>query len=97
MRRIRISDGFFEEEWISYRPFQGYYAWCYDWVNDEVIASVFFHGLAPKFSVFKGRYVDANGNFTTQDIGPASNWKTLTYDLHQNSSGTYYKHTLWIK
>ena len=89
MRRIRATDGFFEEEWITYRPFQGYYAWCYDWVNEEVIASVFFPGYTPKFSIFKGRYVDANGTFTTQDIGPASQWKTLTYDLQQNTSGSF--------
>ena len=86
MRRIRVSDGTFEEEWISYQPFQGYYGWCYDWINEKVIASVFFNGKSPKFSVFKGRYVDAEGNFTTQDIGPASKWKTLDYEFQQNSS-----------
>ncbi len=87
MRRIRASDGYYEEEWIAYQPFQSYYSWCYDWVNDEVIASVYGNNKTPKFSVFQGRHVDANGTITTQDIGPASKWKTLTYDIHQNSSG----------
>ena len=41
------------------------------------------------FSRFRGKYVDANGTFTTQDIGPSSKWNILNYDLQQNSSGSY--------
>ena len=89
MRRIRAYDGYFEEEWIAYQPFQGYYSWCYDWVNDEVIASVYASNKTPKFSRFQGRHVDANGNFQTQDIGPASKWISLNYDLHTNSTGSF--------
>jgi hypothetical protein len=89
MRRIRVDNGVFEEEWISYQPFQGYYGWCYDWINDQVIASVFYGGKSPKFSVFKGRYVDASGTITTRDIGPASQWLSLNYNLDQNNSGSF--------
>ena len=92
MRRIRISDGYFEDEWDVYIPWQSYFSWCYDWTHDIEFASVFDehnYGSTVKFSRFAGRHVDANGNFTTQDIGPASNWKNLTFDLHQNSSGSF--------
>ncbi len=89
MRRIKASDGNYEEEWIAYQPFQSYYSWCYDWINDEVIASVYGNNKNPKFSVFQGRHVDANGTITTQEIGPASKWKTINYSIHQNSSGHF--------
>ncbi len=88
MRRIRIEDGFFEEEWITYQPFQGYYGWCYDWMNDQVIASVYRTDKTPKLSIFKGKYVDATGTITTSDIGPASSWDHLSYDINLNLTGS---------
>ena len=41
MRRIRESDGFYEEEWIVYRHFQSYYSWCYDWMNNNIYAGAY--------------------------------------------------------
>ncbi len=90
IRRIRISDGFFEEEWIAFRPFQSLFSWCYDKVNDKVYSGVYRKsGYTPKFFVFQGTYSDAQGTFSSQDIGPASKWKTLNYDFHQNLSGSF--------
>ena len=92
MRRIRLSDGFFEDEWDVFRPWKTYYGWCYDWTHDVVIGSVYdqyHYGVSPKFSRFRGGYIDANGSFTTQDIGPSSKWNMLNYDLRQNSSGSF--------
>ena len=89
MRSIRISDGFFEEEWIIFTPFQRYYAWCYDWIHNIVIAAKYPGYGTPKFSRFEGSYTDSRGTFTTQDIGPASDWKKVTYNLQQNLSGNY--------
>ncbi|MCK7519134.1 MAG: hypothetical protein MZV64_16100 [Ignavibacteriales bacterium] len=41
MRRIKADDGFFEEEWLTFGPFKSYYAWCWDWQNNKVYASVY--------------------------------------------------------
>ncbi len=89
MRRIRVEDGFYEEEWIVYQPFQGYYAWCYDWVHDNVFTSVFRAGRTPKVSQFKGRYIDASGTISTREIGPASKWNNISYGVNLNSTGSF--------
>ena len=86
MRRIRLSNGVFEEEWLTYVPFQGYYGWCYDWVNNLVYASVFRKNVKNKISEFKGRYLDADGSALTSVIGPASKWKSLSYSVENFSS-----------
>ena len=91
MRRIRISDGFFEEEWLSYVPFQSYYSWCTDWKNNRIYASVYrSSGFESKFSEFVGNYIDASGSLTTNSVGPVARWNDLTYELFNPSSlGTY--------
>lgn len=91
MRRIRISDGYFEEEWVVYKPFQSMFAWCYDKQNNKVYASVYrFSGFAPKFFFFKGKYVDSRGTVSSNSIGPASEWKSLSFDLiADNITGTH--------
>ncbi|MCX6149027.1 MAG: C25 family cysteine peptidase [Ignavibacteriales bacterium] len=86
MRKIQINNGEFIDEWVSYKPFQGYYAWCYDWINDVVYGSVFRNGFAPKISKFAGTYKQANGSITSQEVGPAVNWKKLTYSLESNGT-----------
>lgn len=97
IRRIRISDGFFEEEWIAYQPFKSLYSWCYDWTNDNVYASVYRSDTTykPKFEKFAGSYVDANGYFETPQIGPALTWNKITYNV-ENSS-TKGKYTALLK
>ncbi len=89
MRNIRISDGAYEEEWIIFSPFQRYYAWCYDWDHNVVIAAKYPGYGTPKFSRFQGSYIDSKGRFTTQDIGPASAWNNISYNFYQNSSGIF--------
>ncbi len=84
MRRIRISDGFFEEEWLTRGQFQGYYGWTYDWLNNKVYASVFRDNVVnypPKISVFNGKYLDANGTSLTLPIGPALSWSKVSYNV----------------
>ncbi len=90
MRRIKLSNGVFEEEWLTYIPFQGYYGWCYDWVNNLVYASVFKKNVNTKISVFKGRYLDAEGTALTSTIGPASGWSSLSYSVESLSSDASY-------
>ncbi len=86
MRRIKLSNGVFEEEWLTYIPFQGYYGWCYDWVNNMVYASVYRKNVKPKISEFKGRYLDAEGTASTLAIGPASKWNNLSFSIDNSSS-----------
>ncbi len=90
MRRIRISDGYFEEEWVTYTPFQGYYAWCYDWQNNLVYASVYRNNFVPKISIFKGKYLDVSGNVSTNVIGPASKWNSLSYSVENFDNSASY-------
>lgn len=91
MRRYLLSDGYFEEEWLITEPhpsqFQGYFAWCYDWVNDRIYTSRFRYPqkVEPKIAKFAGYYVDANGTITTKTIGPVAWWNNLTYDLSNPS------------
>lgn len=90
MRRIRISDGFFEEEWLTRQPYQGYYSWCWDWQNNNVYASVFRDGFSPKLSKFKGRYQDSEGSLVTPEIGPAVQWNQIDFEIDSaGSAGTY--------
>ena len=95
MRRLRLSDGAFEEEWVVMLPhpsnFQSYYSWCWDWEHDQIYASVYrSSGFEPKFSRFAGYYVDANGTVTTESIGPVAEWNNLKYTLNNPSpTGKY--------
>ena len=90
MRRLRLSDGFFEEEWIVMLPyttnFQSYYSWCSDWTHDYIYASVYrSSGFVPKFSRFAGYYEDAAGTISTTPVGPVEKWNSLKYDLDNPS------------
>ncbi len=86
MRRLRLSDGVFEEEWVTCTPFQNYYAWCYDFVNNIVYASVFNpSGGTTKISKFKGRYLDGLGTVTTNAIGPASKWNSINFNIENSN------------
>ena len=90
MRRIRISDGLFEEEWIIHKPFQSHFSWCYDAIHDRVFSGVYRRtGFPPRFYMFKGTYSDAQGTLASTDIGPASSWRNLNYILNQNLTGSF--------
>ncbi|GMR25012.1 MAG: hypothetical protein BMS9Abin39_0287 [Ignavibacteria bacterium] len=91
IRRIRISDGFFEEEWLSYVPFQSYFGWSADWQNNRIYSSVFrSSGFEPKFSEFAGNYVDAKGSISTKPVGPVAWWNKVSYDLYKpTETGNY--------
>ena len=96
MRRLRINDGYFEEEWLSYVPFQSYYAWCTDWVNNRIYASVYRESDFPsKISEFVGNYIDANGTIATNAVGPVANWNEVNYDLYKPGTTGIYKVNLF--
>ncbi len=87
MRRYNLTNGSFEEEWLTRTQFQGYYAWCYDKTNNLVYASVFFGSNKPRFSVFAGSYTDDAGTILTPLIGPALNWDKITYEIDKAGTG----------
>ena len=87
MRRYNLSDGSFEEEWLTRTPFQGFYAWCYDKSNNLVYASVFFGSNKPKLTIYAGSYTNDAGIITTPLIGPAISWRHLTYQIEKTGTG----------
>ncbi len=93
MRRFKLSDGSFEEEWLTGVTFQSYYSWTYDWLNNFIYASVYRVGAAsykPGFHKFVGKYQDALGNATSEEIGPSVKWKSSVYNVDATgSTGTY--------
>jgi hypothetical protein len=90
LRRINLQTGDYEEEWRSFEPFQGFYAWVYDWINDVVYASVFQTNFSPKIAKFVGNYLDAFGSVSTAVVGPANKWDKLYYDIDsENSDGVF--------
>ncbi|HUX61542.1 MAG TPA: C25 family cysteine peptidase, partial [Ignavibacteriaceae bacterium] len=98
MRRINISDGKFEEEWISYSPFQHYYSWCYDPINNIVYASEFSNeNGSSRIASFKGKYIDAIGNATTTEIGPATKWNSLDFNIVDGNKSSNFKVSLFGK
>lgn len=101
MRRIKIADGYFDADWFTWNPTQfsaviKFYAWTYDWKNDVVYASNFRFGndIPRKISKFVGSYVDAKGKITSPPIGPAFEWKTLKYNIINNSANGEYSSLL---
>lgn len=96
IRRIRISDNFYDEEWLSATPFRNFYGWCYDRINDNVYAAVFNinFNFPPKIAKFVGSYIDASGYVQTEQVGPAYKWNSINYELENNSSSGSYEATL---
>jgi len=96
IRRIRLDDGFFEEEWLSYLPFQSYFSWCTDWENNRIYSSVYrASGFEPKFSEFVGNYIDASGSITTKPVGPVAWWNNMSYDLYKPTETGEYQANLF--
>lgn len=95
MRRIKADDGFFEEEWITFQPFQSYYAWCWDWQNNEIYASVYRSNFTHKIAKFKGRYQNAQGSMLVSEIGPAQTWNHISYNIESGSAAATYNAVLF--
>ena len=102
MRRYKLADGYFEEEWVITEPhpanFQSYFAWCNDWQHDKIYASVFRYPdtlFVPKFGKFAGHYVDANGTITTNQVGPVAWWNSVKYDFNNPSPTGEFSTTLF--
>ncbi len=81
MRRIRLSDGVFEEEWFVWLPMPGFHGWCYDPINDLVYSSIAVPGNEPEIYQFTGQYKEESGSILSPKIGPAISWNYVQYDL----------------
>lgn len=76
----------FEEEWITYTPYQGYYAWTYDSQTNLLYASVFHQGYEPRVAKFIGKYKNTEGSVVTSAVGPAKNWNSVSYNIEKNNA-----------
>lgn len=97
LRRYRISDGVYEEEWSYYPPFtysRQHYTVAYDRINNFVYFNrfvPFVGGYQPGFSRYAGTFIEANGSITSQEVGPSSKWNNLIFDIDQTNSNGEYK------
>lgn len=94
LRRYSLIDGIYEEEWIYAYPIKDYYTMTYDFENNYVYFTSFRPGSGsyqPGFAKYSGTYIEANGNLTSQEVGPASKWNNLQFDIDQTNSNGEYK------
>ncbi len=81
MRRFDLNTNRFEEEWMAFTPYQSYFAWTYDRIENVFYASVFGKGFQPRIGKFVGKYKSTEGNVTTSAFGPAKKWNSVSYDI----------------
>ncbi len=94
LRRYDISDGSFDEEWIYGFPSRDYFNVSYDYINNFVYFTNYRPGnipYTPAFIKYSGTYVEAQGQITSQEIGPASKWQSLEFDIDKTNSNGKYK------
>ena len=92
LRRYRLSDGVFEEEWRYSLKVKDFYCIAYDYSNNFVYFQTFrpIVSYIPAFFKYEGTYIEANGQIVSPEIGPASKWNDLEFNIDQtNSTGTY--------
>ena len=83
MRRFDLTTNpiRFEEEWLTYTPYQGYFSWTYDQNANLLYTSVFREGYQPRIAKFIGKYKNTEGTVVTSAIGPAKKWNSVSYDI----------------
>ncbi|QQS34646.1 MAG: hypothetical protein IPM56_10255 [Ignavibacteriales bacterium] len=93
LRRYKLSNGTFEEEWPYRIPTKKYYTFTYDYQNDLVYFCRFVPiagSYEPGFFRYSGTYKDAFGSILSPEIGPANKWDKISYDIDDiGSEGTY--------
>ncbi len=98
VRRYSLPNGIFEEEWFYAQKIKDYYAIAYDYNNNFLYFNTFRPGTTPyvpAFFKYRGTYIEANGQIVSPEIGPASKWHNLEFDIDQtNSSGIYKSYLL---
>ena len=94
VRRYALPDGIFEEEWFYAQKIKDYYGIAYDYVNNLVYFNTFRPGITPyvpAFFKYRGTYIEANGQVVSPEIGPASKWNDLEFNIDQTNSNGIYK------
>jgi hypothetical protein len=93
LKRFKISDGTFEEEWYLYgHSNNSLFSWWYDWTNNSVYSGAKSYSGDSYLRIyrFEGKYLASNGNLISQEIGPGSKWQNLTFELDTvGSLGSY--------
>ncbi|MCK9211408.1 MAG: C25 family cysteine peptidase [Ignavibacteriaceae bacterium] len=86
MRRFDLTTNRFEEEWITFTPYQGYFSWTYDQNANVLYTTVFRQSFDPRIVKFMGKYKNTEGNIVTSAFGPAKNWNSVSYDITKNNT-----------
>ena len=99
LRRYRLSDGIFEEEWRYSLKVKDFYCIAYDHINNFVYFQTYrpIVPYIPAFFKYEGTFIEANGQIVSPEIGPASNWHNLEFDIDQTNSNGIYKNYLFGK
>jgi len=97
IRKYRLSDGFYEEEYLPFLDNKKVYSWTYDWYNNLLYGGL-FNPVAINYDFgfykFVGNYKEAAGSFTTDEIGPARKWYNLNFNLDTSGSLGYFTNLL---
>ncbi len=83
MRRFDLTTNRFEEEWITFTPYQSYFSWTYDPIENLLYASVFGSGFQPRIGIFNGKYKNTEGNVITSAMGPVKKWNSVSYEINK--------------
>ena len=92
LKRFKMSDGSYDNEWFISSINKFLFSWWFDWVNNVVYGGIYKPGIDGYLQVSKyvGRYIESKGILISPEIGPASKWKNLTYDIDTvGSLGSY--------
>jgi len=95
--RFNISTATFEEQsFVSNSTNRTIFSWCYDWVNNVVYGGVKLYGSDSNLQIYKylGTYTNSKGSFSSPEVGPASAWNSLTYNIETDGSLGQYSTTL---
>ena len=97
IRKHRLSDGFFEEEYLPFLDNKKVYSWTYDW-NNNLLYGGLFNPVAINYDFgfykFVGNYKEAAGSISSNDIGPVRKWHSLNFNLDTSGSLGYFTNLL---
>ncbi|MCA0387632.1 MAG: C25 family cysteine peptidase [Bacteroidetes bacterium] len=94
----RLSDGSYLGEWLSWdtkvlRDLKRFYSWVYDEDSDEIYATVYRRNdtIQKRIAVFAGYYVDSEGKLVSKEIGPATKWNKVNYEIVTSNATSLYQ------
>ena len=98
MRRVFLDSRTLDREWVTYfssnvHEYRRFYAWAYDWTNNVVFATDWNPSVStiPKqITKFAGWHLKSEGSVTTGEIGPASIFNRINFNIDTNTTGGHY-------